>query len=274
MMDFSNLWHTATLILDQLIVYGPKLLLAGIVLRWWMKVIWWATKIISDALTAWHIDMTIAKFISNLASFILKALLLISVASMIGVETTSFVAIIWAAGLAIGLALQWSLANFAGWVLILLFKPYQVGDRIELEGSIGKVDEIDILLTKITTRDQKVVIIPNGNAIDDKIINWSKKWPVRIEAAVWIGYSESIDAAREVLLEAIKSTEWVLANPTPSVAVIELGDNSVNLALRAYGSAEDQASIHSLLMENAKKALDAAGIEIPFPQRVVTITKE
>lgn len=273
-MDFSNLWDTATLVLDQLIVYGPKLLLAWVVLRWWMKVIWWTTKIITDALTAWHIDLTIAKFISKLISFILKALLIISVASMIWVETTSFIAIIWAAWLAIGLALQGSLANFAWGVLILMFKPYQVGDWIELGGETWKVDEIDILLTKITTRDQKVVIIPNGNAIDDKIINWSKKGPVRIEAAVWIGYNESIDAAREVLIEAIKNTTGVLVNPAPSVAVTELGDSSVNLALRAYGSPQDQASIQSLLMENAKKALDTASIEIPYPQRVITMIKE
>lgn len=272
-MDFSNLWDTTKLILDQLITYGPKLLLAWGVLRWWMKVIWWATKIITEALTAWHIDLTIAKFISNLASFILKALLLISVASMIGVETTSFIAIIWAAWLAVGLALQGSLANFAWGVLILMFKPYQVSDRVEIGGEVWKVDEIDILLTKITTRDQKVVIIPNGNAIDDKIINWSKKGPMRIEATVGIGYNESIDAAREVLLEAIKKTKGVLTNPPPSVAVTELGDSSVNLALRAYGSAQDQASIQSLLMENAKKALDAASIEIPFPQRVITTIK-
>lgn len=272
-MDFSNLGDTATLILDQLIVYWPKLLLAWVVLRWWMKVIFRATKIIKEALTAGHIDLTIAKFISNLASFILKALLLISVASMIWVETTSFVAIIWAAWLAVWLALQWSLANFAGWVLILLFKPYQVGDWIELEWSVWKVDEIDILLTKLITRENKVVIIPNWNAIDDKIINRSKKWPMRIDAEVWIGYSQSIDTAREVLLEAIYKTPWVLTDPAPSVVVSSLWDSSVNLTMRAYGDPQDEAPTRFALLENAKKALDAAWIEIPFPQRVVTMLK-
>ena len=239
-----------------------------------MKIIRRATSIIREALTAWHIDITIAKFISNLASFILKALLLISVASMIGVETTSFVAIIWAAWLAVWLALQWSLANFAWGVLILLFKPYQVGDWIEIEGSTGKVDEIDILLTKMITRDQKVVIIPNGNAIDDKIVNRSKKWPMRIEAPVGIGYSENIDEARKVLLEAIKNTTWVLTSPSPSVVVTELADNSVNLMMRAYWNPQDEAPTRFMLLENAKKALDTAWIEIPFPQRVVTMIKE
>lgn len=272
-MDFSNLWDTTSLILEQIITYWPKILLAGVILRWGLKIIRRATKVIREALTAWHIDITIAKFISNLASFILKALLLISVASMIGVETTSFVAIIWAAWLAVWLALQGSLANFAWGVLILLFKPYQVGDWIELEWSVWKVDEIDILLTKIVTRDEKVVIIPNGNAIDDKIINRSKRWSMRIDAWVWIGYNEDIDNARAVLIQAIKKTPWVLPYPEPSVVVSELWDSSVNLTMRAYGNPQDEAPTRFALLENAKKALDEAGIEIPFPQRVITMIK-
>lgn len=273
-MDFSNIGEVTGLIIGQVVVYWPKILLAWVVLRLWLKVIRRATKIISEALMAGHIDITIAKFIGNLASFILKALLVISVASMVGVETTSFVAIIWAAWLAVGLALQWSLANFAWWVLILMFKPYQVGDWIELEGSTWKVDEIDILLTKIITRENKVVIIPNGNAIDDKIINWSKKWPMRIDESVWIWYNEDIDKARAVLLDAIKNTQWVLPTPMPSVVVTSLWDSSVNLMMRAYWNPQDEAPTRFLLLENAKKALDKAAIEIPFPQRVVTMVQE
>lgn len=247
----------------------PPFVLAIVVLWVWLKVIKWATKIIRAWLTKGHFDITIAKFVSNLINFALKWLLLITVAGMIWIETTSFVAIIWAAWLAVWLALQGSLANFAGGMLILLFKPYQIGDWIEIEWEMWKVEEIDILLTRMMTRDNKVVIIPNGEAANGKIINWTKKWPMRVEVPVWVWYNTDIDHARTILTEVAKNITGVKKSPSPDVVVSELWDSSVNLLVRAYWNAQDYPAIYSQILEEAKKALDKESIDIPFPHRVV-----
>lgn len=247
----------------------PPFLLALVVFFVWLKIIKRATQLIKSWLTKGHFEITIAKFVSNFLSFALKALLVITVAWMIGIETTSFVAIIWAAWLAVWLALQWSLANFAWWVLILIFKPYQVGDRIELDGELWRVDEIDILLTKMTTRDNKIVIIPNGEAANEKIINRTKKWPMRIEVEVWVSYDADIDKTKSVLLDAIKKSDLVLNTPAPDVVVTWLWDNAVTLTMRWYSMAKNEPSIRFFFLEQAKKDLDAANISIPYPQVVV-----
>jgi len=249
--------------------YIPPLVGAVVVLYFWLKAIKRWTNIIRKILTKGHFDITIAKFVSNLINFALKALLVITVAGMIWVETTSFVAIIWAAWLAVWLALQWSLANFAGWMLILLFKPYQVGDWILIDGELGKVDEIDILLTRMTTRDHKIVIIPNGEAANGKIVNWTKKWPMRIWVPIWISYDASIDDAKATLLEVMSDVEHIAKTPEPSVVVTELADSYVTLEMRCFARAQYEPVIVSELLEKAKKALDKAKIEIPYPQMVV-----
>lgn len=274
-MNFSvdQITQVKDLALNFWLEYVPPFISAIVVLRLWMKAIRWATKIISAALTKGHFDITIAKFVSNLISFALKWLLLITVAWMVWVETTSFVAIIWAAWLAVWLALQGSLANFAWWMLILLFKPYQVGDRIEIDWEMGKVDEIDILLTRIITRDNKVVVIPNGEAANWKIINWSKRGPMRVEVPVGIWYDADIDTAKTVLLKVIENNENVKKSPSPDVVVTELADSSVNLAIRGFVKAQDYPTVYSQILEWAKKALDKEKIEIPFPQTVVHMAK-
>ena len=257
------------LVVTFLITHAPSFILAIVVFFLWLKVIKRVTAIIRKGLAKGHFEITVAKFTSNFINFTLKALLIITVAGMIWVQTTSFVAIIWAAWLAVWLALQGSLANFAWWVLILLFKPYQVWDRIELEWELGKVDEIDILLTKMTTRDSKVIIIPNGQAANEKIINRTKKWPMRIEVEIWVSYDADIDATKKVLSWVIKKSELVLNDPAPSVVVSWLWDNAVTLTMLAYSMAQNEPAIRFFFLEHAKKDLDAANISIPYPQIVV-----
>ncbi len=249
--------------------YWLPLLTALLVLRIWLKVIKWVTKIVNKWLTKWNIDITIAKFATNLVSFALKCLLVITVAWMVGIETTSFVAIIWAAWLAVWLALQWSLSNFAWWVLILLFKPYQVWDVIELDWELWKVDEIDILITRLLTWDNRVVIIPNWQAANSKIINRSQHGPMRVEVPVWIWYGADIDHAKKVLVSVVSSNSLIKDSPTPDVVVAELWDSSVNLLVRGYCDALDYPAAYGQIMEWAKKALDKENIDIPFPHRVV-----
>ena len=154
-------------------------------------------------------------------------------------------------------------------MLILFFKPYQVGDWVELEDELGQIDEIDILLTKMTTRDNKVVIIPNGEAANEKIINRSKKGPMRVEVPVGIAYDTNIQKARDALLPVISQTTNVVQHLAPDIVVSELADSSVNLVLRGYCQAQHYPQVYADILENAKTALDQADISIPFPHRVV-----
>lgn len=194
---------------------------------------------------------------------------------MFGVETTSFIAILWAAWLAIWLSLQWSIANFAWWVMNLVFKPYEVGDLIETQDVFGKVQEISIFVTKIITPENKLAIIPNWPIANANIINYSKLWEIRVDVNIWIAYDEDIDATRSILLEVINSAKHTISNhPWNWVFVSELADSSVNLIVRWYTQPATYRDTYFSLTEWAKKALDTAGISIPFPHRVIHITNE
>jgi len=252
--------------------YGGKLTLAIVTLL----IGWWLINTLARNVTALmnrrNVDRALQGFIGSLAGIILKVLLLVSVASMIGVETTSFIAVIGAAGLAIGLALQGSLGNFAGGVLIMLFRPFRAGDWIEAQGVSGTVDSIQIFHTTLKTADNKVVIVPNGNLSNDHITNYSRESTRRADINLGIDYSSDIKQARAVLLK-IAEDPRVLAEPAPVVFVTGLGDSAVNLSLRIWVATGDYWPVTFGFTELAKEQLTAAGIGIPFPQRVVHLVQ-
>lgn len=215
------------------------------------------------------LDESLRGFLGDMVNFALKAALIIAVLGIVGIETTSLVAVLGAAGLAVGLALQGSLSNFAGGVMILIFKPFKVGDLIEGQGHLGHVQKISIFVTTLKTPDSKTVIVPNGPLSNGNITNYTTIGKLRVDLVVGIGYGEDIKKAREVIMAAMEADPKVLEDPAPSVSVLELGDSSVNLAVRPYATPADYWDVYFGITEKAKLALDEAGIEIPFPQRVV-----
>ncbi|MEE3116613.1 mechanosensitive ion channel family protein [Marinobacter sp.] len=218
-------------------------------------------------------DPTLNKFLCGLIGAVLKILLLISVASMVGIATTSFVAIIGAAGLAIGFALQGSLANFAGGVLILIFKPFKVGDTIEAQGFLGAVDEISILYTIVNTFDNRRIVIPNGSLSNATLVNVSIYDKRRCDMTFGIGYDDDIDKAKGILKRLMEEDERSLTEPAPRICVGSLGDSSVNLMFRVWVPTDDLWPFYWDMQEKVKKAFDAEGITIPFPQRDVHMYK-
>tara|TARA_R110000868_G_scaffold251037_1_gene507758 strand:+ start:89 stop:907 length:819 start_codon:yes stop_codon:yes gene_type:complete len=263
----------ATQLGSMIIEFGPKLILTLITLWIGLRVINWLVKLIEKNLANSKIEPTLLKFVSNVVSWGLKVLLFISAASMIGIETTSFVAILGAAGLAVGLALQGALANFAGGVLLIVFKPYKVGDLIETQSEAGRVTEVQIFTTVLLNQDHETIIIPNGAVVGGNIKNYSKEGKVRHNLAMGISYDSNIKEAREVLMKAMLEHPLVLKEPAPSVIVAELGDSSVNLIVRPWCDPKDYWPVKADIMEAGKEALDAASITIPFPQMDVHMNK-
>lgn len=253
--------------------YGSKVLLALLTLcvGWWLinKV----TANLQKLLALRHIDLALQGFIGSLANIILKVLLIVSVASMIGVETTSFVAAIGAAGLAIGLALQGSLANFAGGVLILLFRPFRIGDWIEAQGVSGTVDSIQIFHTVLRTGDNRTVILPNGNLSNGIITNTNRQPTRKITYDIGVDYDADLQKAREILLDLAKDPR-VLQTPAPEAVVAALGDSSITVSLRIWVNTPDFGGVTNMLNAEIRDRLRAAGIDIPFPQRVVRVVQE
>lgn len=259
--------------IELLSVYGPKVLLALIVLIVGFAIINKLVKFSGKMMDKNKVDVSLRSFLKSLINILLKALLIISAASMIGIETTSFVAIVGAAGLAVGLALQGTLANFAGGVLILIFKPYKVGDLIEAQGHLGKVKEIQIFVTILTTFENKTVIIPNGAISNGNITNYSTQGKIRVDLLMGISYGANIKKAKEVLENVLINHPKVLKEPAPFVGVESLGDSSVNLAVRPYSTVDDYWEVYFDIYEQGKIALDQNGIEIPFPQMDVHLNK-
>ncbi|EKT4468988.1 mechanosensitive ion channel family protein [Pseudomonas juntendi] len=253
--------------------YGSRVLLALVTLG----IGWWVTNKISDRLGRLvglrAPDPALQGFIKTIANIVLKVLLVISVASMIGIETTSFVAAIGGSALAIGLALQGSLGNFAGGVLILLFRPFRVGDWIEAQGVSGTVDSIQIFHTVLRTGDNKTVIMPNGNLSNGIITNYNRQPTRKVVFDVGVDYDADLQKARNVLLELAKDPR-VLQDPAPEAVVSTLGDSAITVSLRAWVKTADYWSVMFMLNEQARDRLKAEGIDIPFPQRVIRVVQE
>lgn len=255
-----------------LMTYGPKLVLAIVTL---VVGLWIIKRVVGAAdkhFTA-KADPTLGRFMSNLCSVLLKAVLLIAVASMIGIETTSFIAILGAAGLAVGLALQGSLANFAGGVLILMFKPFKVGDVIEAQGFIATVKEIQIFNTILKTGDNRIVIIPNGALSNSSMVNINQESTRRVDFVFGIGYDDDIDKAKGILEELIAKESRILKDPAHMVVLSELADSSVNFTVRVWVNTGDYWPVYFAMHEAVKKAFDASGVSIPFPQQDVHLHK-
>ena len=216
-------------------------------------------------------DESLQKFLVNLIGWALKIFLIITVVGTLGVETTSFAALIAAAGLAIGMALQGSLSNFAGGVLLMIFKPYKIGDLIEAQDVLGVVKEIEIFTTKLVSPENKLVIVPNGAMANGNITNYTAEGKIRVDTVIGVAYEEDIKQVKDVLLEVLTSNPKVLKDPAPSVNVMELADSSVNFAVRPFAKPEDYWDVYFATYENCKIALDKAGIEIPYPHEVEVI---
>lgn len=259
--------------IDLLFKHGPPLVLAVVTLIIGLWAIKFVARIIDKALEHGKVELSLRKFTGSIVRVLLKVLLAVSVASMVGIETTSFVAILGAAGLAVGLALQGSLANFAGGVLVLLFKPYKIGDFIDAQGVLGSVHEIQVFNTVLRTGDNKTVIVPNGAISNGIITNFSTQETRRVDMAFGIGYSDDILKAKEILKKLLAEDERVLDEPASVVAVSELADSSVNFVVRAWCKSGDYWGINFDMQEKVKLAFDEAGISIPFPQQDVHLYK-
>ena len=261
---------------ELIIDFGPKLLAAIAI---WIFGSWLIKTLMRGIRTTMEkrdYDVSLRKFLLNLMSWVFKIILIIVVLGTIGIETTSFAAVIAAAGLAIGLALQGSLANFAGGVLILIIKPFKVGDFISGQGVDGTVKEISIFNTKLITFGNQLAVIPNGKLSNDNIINYSSEGIRREALTFGISYDSDIKLTREILLKLVNEQEVVIQEEgkEPMIVVAELADSSVNLSLRYWAKNEDFWALRWLVLEEGKTRLEAAGIIIPFPQRDVHLYKE
>ncbi|MCU1786423.1 mechanosensitive ion channel family protein [Pseudomonas sp. 13B_2.1_Bac1] len=271
--ELDHLIKTSQSWIPMIMEYGSRVLLAVITLAigWWL--INRLTHRVGRLLAIRNADLALQHFITSLANIALKVMLIVSVASMIGVATTSFVAAIGAATLAIGLALQGSLANFAGGVLILLFRPFRIGDWIEAQGTSGTVDSIQIFHTVLRTGDNKTVIVPNGILSNGIITNTNRQPTRKVVFDVGVDYDADLQKAREVLLELAKDPR-VLADPAAAAVVSTLGDSSITVSLRCWTKTADYWDVVFMLNEMARDRLKAANIDIPFPQRVIRVMQE
>lgn len=256
-------------LIEMAITYGPKVLLALVVLLAGLFIINKISAILGKILKRRNTDITLSRFLVNMLNMVLKVLLIISVAQMVGIETTSFVAVMAAASLAIGMALQGSLGNFAGGALILFFRPYKIGDLIEAQGHTGHVKEIQLFTTHIITGTNRLVIIPNGPLSNGNIINHSAEGKVRVDIKIAIAADESIDKAREVVMQVLKDFPQVLDNPASSVNVSGLGDNNTQLDVLTYCHPADYWAVFFGVQENIRKALNAASVKGPQPIRII-----
>ena len=267
-MDLSNLLAK---VYELLTVYGMRVVAAIVILvvgRW---VALGLAKFIKRLMLKSKVDETLVSFVRNLSYIALLAFVVIAALNQLGIQTASFIAVLGAAGLAIGLALQGSLGNFAAGVLMIIFKPFKVGDFIEGAGVGGTVEKIEIFTTQLKSPDNKTIIVPNAKLTGDNIINYTVKGTRRVDFVFGIGYDDDIDKARSIIKEIIDQDDRVLKDQEPVIVVSELADSSVNFSVRAWTSADDYWSFYFDTTEKVKKQFDAQGISIPFPQRDVHV---
>ncbi len=257
-----------------LLSYGVSILLALAILiigMWIAKVI---TKSVVKLMTKREVDGTLIKFVAGLVKAILYIFVIIAAIDKAGIESTSFVAILGAAGLAVGFALQGSLSNFASGVMLIIFKPIKVGDFVEAAGVMGSVEEVGIFVTTLTTPDNKVIYVPNSQMGGGIITNFSIKDTRRVDMEFGIGYSDDIDKARSVILEVLSNDSRILKDPTPDIFVGTLADSSVNFKVRPWVNAADYWGVYFDTTENIKKKFDENNVSIPFPQTDVHLFQE
>lgn len=261
-------WDYAITVLME---YSPRLISALLI----FLIGWYAIKIIKRVVTRIMIkremEPTLSKFLADILIWTLKILLFVTVISRLGVENSSFVAIIGAAGLAIGLSLQGSLSNFAGGVLIIMFKPFKVGDFIEAQGVSGTVQQIQIFVTQMATVDNQIIFVPNGALSNGNIINYSYAETRRANIIINISYDSNLKKAKEIIFEIIHNHPAILKEPEPVILVDSLGDSSVNIAVRPWSKLEDFFTMRSDILEQIKQKFEDNNITIPFPQSEIHI---
>ena len=256
--------------LQELItLYGLKIIAAAVIFivgRWVARGL---RRLIVRALIKGKVDETLVSFLGHLTYFTLLAFIIIAALNQLGIQTTSFIAILGAAGLAVGLALQGSLANFAAGILMIIFRPFRVGDYVEGGGTAGIVEEIQIFTTKLRTPDNKSIIIPNSKITGDNIVNYSAKDSRRMDMIVGVSYDDDYDQVKEVLQDILAKDGRILEEPAPTIGIVEFGDNSVNFAFRPWVKTAEYWDVYFALTEAIKKRFDEEGITIPYPQRDV-----
>jgi small conductance mechanosensitive channel len=256
------------------IAWGIKILGAiavYIIGKWLAKAL---TKLFRKMLERSNTDITLVKFLGDLVYFGLIVLVIIAALGTLGVNTTSFAAIIGAAGLAVGLALQGNIANFGAGVVILFLRPFKVGDFVEAGGAVGVVDTIGIFKTTFKTGDNRVIIVPNSNIIGGNITNYSREAIRRIDLVIGVGYEDDLKLVKSTLEEILNNHPKVLKDPAPAVALAELADSSVNFNVRPWVKSEDYWGVRSELLETIKTTFDEKGINIPYPQMDVHINNK
>ncbi len=265
-------------LLDQaqtlLIELGPSVLAAIVIFvvgRWIAKII---TKLVARVASKAKVDPILVKFMGSVTYAVLLMLVIISALGKLGINTTSFVAVVGAAGLAIGFAFQGTLGNLASGVMLILFRPFKTGDYIEAGGTAGTVEEVQIFATILRTPDNKRIIIPNGTVVGGNITNYSANPTRRVDLVFGIGYGDDLRKAKSLLETIVKEHPQVLADPAPTIAVSELADSSVNFVVRPWVNTADYWTVYFDITETVKLRLDQEGISIPFPQRDVHLFKE
>ena len=275
-LEFNEVQQYWDKFISSAIAWAPRIitavlsaLLIYLIGSWIIRLI---KRMIDKGFERRQMDVSLQRFLSNLISWVLNILLFIVVVTQLGVQTSAFVAIIGAAGLAIGLALQGSLSNFAGGILILLLKPFRVGDYISSSADVsGTVNEIDIFNTKLTTPQNQQVVVPNGVLSNSSITNFTQLGTRRTWFDIGVAYNADLKQAKDILLSVVQNNEFAFKEPAPQVVVTELGDSAINLSVRVTTSNENFWTMQEQLIINCKEALDQAGIEIPFPQRDIHI---
>ncbi len=266
-METSNIIETVVL------PWGIKIALAIAIFYIGRIVVAAVVKVAGKFMSARNMDEILVKFLSSILHWVLLLFVVIASLSQLGIDTTSLVALLGAAGLAIGLSLQSSLANFAAGVMLIVFRPFTKGDFVEVAGTSGSVDNISIFTTTLTTPDNKEVIVPNGSVIGNNIVNYSARPTRRVDMVFGIGYGDDIKKAKELLEQIVAADTRVLAEPAPVVALGELADSSVNFLVRPWVNAEDYWSVLWDTTETVKLKFDEAGISIPYPQMDVHLDK-
>ncbi len=247
-------------VLAALVVFVIGRWIVGLIVRW-----------VNVGMKRAEVDTTLKRFLGKLVRVSLMVLVLLTAAGVLGIPTTNFLAIIGAAGLAVGLALKDSLSNFSAGVMLVLFRPFKVGDFIDAAGVSGTVEEIGIFKTDIRTPDNKLVIVPNGLIYGDTITNYSAKDTRRIDLVIGVGYGDAIHRAREIMMSILEADERVLSDPAPVVMLLELGASSVDFAVRPWVASADYWATRADVLEKIKNALEENGLSIPYPQRDVHI---
>lgn len=265
-MEMENFNEILNKLLEVISAYGLKLIGAIVALVIGLWIIKSLTKKTSKAIIKRIEDPSLSGFLSSFVSILLKIMLVISIMTMVGIQMTSFIAILGAAGLALGMALSGTLQNFAGGVMVLTFKPYKVGDYIQALGHSGTVKEIQIFNTILNTPDNRIIIIPNGKIYSESIVNFSQEEERRVDLTFGIGYDDDLDKARNIINEIISNNEFILKDPQSFIGLIELGDSSVNLVVRVWVKAPNYWNVFFGMNETVFKEFNKQGINIPYPQ--------